>query len=313
MATTLLAITSAHAAPAEYPTHPLRIVVPLSAGGPTDTLARIVAQPLSARLGQPVIIDNRPGAGGNIGAEFVARAPADGYTLFLGTSGPLSINQSLYAHLAFEPARDFAPVIALASAPFVVAAAGKAPFNSLSGLVSYARQNPGKLNAGSVPGAAAHLATELFQSVAQIRLVNVPYKGAAPATNDLLAGQIDLSFASTPGVLPHVRAGKLQALAVTSSARLPQLPNVPTVAESFPGYEASVWYGLVVPAATAKPIIERLNRELAAILQDAKVRQQMAANDFTPTGSTPDEFGRFIASESSKWGAVIKAKGLHAD
>ncbi|NUO74340.1 MAG: tripartite tricarboxylate transporter substrate binding protein [Frateuria sp.] len=313
LATTLLAITSAWAAPAEYPTHALRIIVPLSAGGPTDTLARIVAQPLSARLGQPVIIENRPGAGGNIGAEIAAKAPADGYTLFLGTSGPLSINQSLYSRLAFDPARDFAPVIALASAPFVVAATGKAPFNSLADLVTYARQSPGKLNAGSVPGAAAHLATELFQSVAQIRLVNVPYKGAAPATNDLLAGQIDLSFASTPGVLPHVRAGKLQALAVTSSARLPQLPNVPTVAESFPGYEASVWYGVVVPAATPNPIIQRLNRELAAVLQDPKVRQQMAANDFTPTGSTPEDFGRFIASESRKWGEVIKAKGIHAD
>ena len=181
LASTLLAITSAWAAPAEYPTHALRIVVPLSAGGPTDTLARIVAQPLSARLGQPVIIENRPGAGGNIGAEIAAKAPADGYTLFLGTSGPLSINQSLYARLAFDPARDFAPVISLASAPFVVAAAAKAPFNSLAGLVTYARQNPGKLNAGSVPGAAAHLATELFQSVAQIRLVSVPYKGAAQA------------------------------------------------------------------------------------------------------------------------------------
>lgn len=313
LAAALLAATLAHAAPETYPARALRIIVPLSAGGPTDTLARIVAQPLSARLGQPVIIENRPGAGGNIGAELAAKSAPDGYTLFLGTSGPLSINQSLYSHLAFDPAKDFAPVIALASAPFVVAASPKVPFKSLPELVAYARQNPGKLNAGSVPGAAAHLATELFQSVAQLKLVNVPYKGAAPATNDLLAGQIELSFASTPGVLPHIRAGKLQALAVTSTSRLPQLPGVPTIAESFPGFEASVWYGLVVPAGTAPAIVQRLNRELGAILQDPKVREQMALNDFTPTGSTPEQFGRFIASESGKWGALIKAKGIRAD
>jgi tripartite-type tricarboxylate transporter receptor subunit TctC len=297
-----------------YPAKVIKIVVPLSAGGPTDTLARIIAQPLSKRLGQPVVIENRPGAGGNIGAEVVAKAPPDGYTLFLGTSGPLSINSSLYGKLNYDPIKDFSPISLIASAPFVIAAGPSLPLSNIAQLIEAARHSPAKLNAGSVTGSAAHLATELFKSAAHIDIAHIPYKGAAPATNDLIAGQIDLSFASTPGVLPQIRAGKLRALAVTSPKRLPQLPAVPTVAESgFPGFEASVWYGLVAPSNTPPKIIQRLSVELSAILNDLLVREQLTNNYFVPIGSTPEQFENFIKSETGKWGAIVKSKGLKAE
>jgi tripartite-type tricarboxylate transporter receptor subunit TctC len=295
---------------AAWPTRPVKLVVPLTAGGPTDLLARILAQPLGERLGQPIIIDNRPGAGGNIGAEFVAKSDPDGYTLFLGTSGPLAINASLYGNLRFDPTKDFSPVILAATAPFVVAVNPSTAARTLPELLAYARQHPGKLNFGTVPGSAAHLATELFKSMAGIDIVQVPYKGAAPATNDLLAGQIDLSFASTPGVLAHIKAGKLRALAVTSSERLKALPDVPTLAESgLSGYNASVWYGIVVPTRTPAAIIARLNSELIGILRDKKVMNQMAQNDFDPAGSSPEQFGLFIKAETEKWAKVVKTSG----
>jgi tripartite-type tricarboxylate transporter receptor subunit TctC len=295
---------------AAWPTRPLKLIVPLSAGGPTDLLARILAQPLGERLGQPVIIDNRPGAGGNIGAEAAARSEPDGYTLFLGTSGPLAINASLYGNLRFDPIADFSPVILAATAPFVIAVNPSTPFRTLPELLAFARQNPGKLNFGTVPGSAAHLATELFQSMTRIRMVQVPYKGAAPATNDLISGQIDLSFASTPGVLPQIKAGKLRALAVTSTERLKVLPDVPTLAESgLPGYSASVWYGVVAPARTPATIVSRLNAELNGILNDPKIKASMAQNDFDFAGSSPDGFAAFIKAETEKWGKVIKTSG----
>lgn len=297
-----------------YPNRPVRIVVPLSAGGPTDLLARIVGQQLGEKLGQPVIIENRPGAGGNIGAEIVAKATADGYTLFMGTSGPLSINPSLYNKLAFNPATDFAPIALIASAPFVVATHPSLPVKSVKELVALAKSKPGQLNFGAVSGSAAHLATELFKSTAGLDMVHVSYKGAAPATNDLVAGQIQLSFASTPGVMPSVKAGKLTALAVTSAKRMTQLPEIPTLAESgLPGYEASVWYGLVAPAKTPQAIIVRLNTEINKILQDRNTRQKLLTNDFEPAGSTPEQFDAYIKSETVKWARVVKSSGAKAD
>ena len=302
---------SAHA---DYPAKPVKIIVPLAAGGPTDILTRIIAQPLAERLGQPVLVDNRPGAGGNIGAEFVAKSAPDGYTLFMGTSGPLAINVTLYGKLPFDPQRDFAPVILVASAPFVVAANPSVPAGSLEELVTLAKQRPGKLNYGSVTGSASHLATELFKSMAGIDIQHVPYKGAAPATNDLIAGQIDLSFASTPGVLQHVTSGKLKALGVTGRRRVAQLPDVPTLAESgLKGYEASVWYGVVAPAKTPRDIVLRLNAEITKLMEEAATRQRMAAGDFEAAGSTPEEFARFILAETVKWGKVVKASGARAD
>lgn len=300
------ATTSAQA----WPTRPIKLIVPLSAGGPTDLLARILSQPLSERLGQPIVIDNRPGAGGNIGADLAAKSDPDGYTLLLGTSGPLAINSSLYGNLRFDPIKGFSPIILAATAPFVVAVNPAMAAKTLPELLAYAKQNPGKLNYGAVPGSAAHLATELFKSTTGIEIVQVPYKGAAPATNDLIAGQIDMSFASTPGVLPLIKAGKLRALAVTSSERLKVLPEVPTLAESgLEGYSASVWYGVVAPAHTPAAIVARLNAELSAILKDPKVLGLMAQNDFDPAGSTPAQFAAFIKAETEKWAKVVKSSG----
>ncbi len=299
---------------ADYPSKPVKLIVPLAAGGPTDILARIIAQPLAERLGQPVVIDNRPGAGGNIGAELVAKSPPDGYTLFMGTSGPLSINATLYEKLAFDPSRDFAPIILVASAPFVVAVNPSVPARSLQELIALAKRKPGKLNYGSVTGSASHLATELFKSTAGIDMQHVPYKGAAPATNDLIAGQIDLSFASAPGVLQYVKSGRLKALGVTGRKRLAQLPDVPTLAESgLKGYEASVWYGVVAPANTPRGIVLRLSAEIGKIIGDRATRERMVAGDFEPVGSTPEEFARFIQSETVKWGKVVRASGARAD
>jgi len=293
-----------------YPVKPIRLIVPLTAGGPTDILARIIAVPLAEPLGQQVIVDNRPGAGGNIGAELAAKSPADGYTLFMGTSGPLSINSSLYAKLAFDPIRDFAPVILAASAPFIVIVHPSVPANSMKELIALAKAKPGQLNYGSVPGSASHLSTELFKMTAGVNIVHIPYKGAAPATTDVMAGQIQLSFASTPGSIPVVKAGKVKALGVTSARRIAKLPDVPTVAEAaLPGYEASVWYGVVAPAGTPRSIVQRLNTEIARIVADPAQRERMLAGDFEPTTSTPEQFAAFIKSETAKWGKVVKASG----
>lgn len=300
--------------PAAYPTKPTRLIVPLTAGGPTDILARIIAMPLSESLGQQVIVDNRPGAGGNIGAEIAAKSQPDGYTLFMGTSGPLAINSSLYPKLPFEPLRDFAPIILAASAPFVVITHPSLQANSLKELIALAKAKPGHLNFGSVPGSASHLSTELFKMVAGVNMVHIPYKGAAPATTDVMAGQIHLSFASTPGSVPVVKAGKVKALAVTSAKRIAKLPDVPTVAEAaLPGYEASVWYGVVAPAHTPREIVQRLNKEIARIVADPAHRDRMLAGDFEPTTMTPERFAAFIKSETLKWAKVVKASGARAE
>ena len=293
-----------------YPTKPVRLIVPLTAGGPTDILARIVAMPLGDALGQQVIVDNRPGAGGNIGADLSAKSPADGYTLFMGTSGPLAINSSLYPKLPFDPIRDFAPIILVASAPFVVIAHPSVAANNIKELIALAKAKPGQLNYGSVPGSASHLSTELFKLMSGVNIVHIPYKGAAPATTDVIGGQIQLSFASTPGSMPVVKANKVKALAVTSAKRIGKLPDVPTIAESaLPGYEGSVWYGVVAPAKTPREVVQRLNREIAQIVAQPAHRDRMLAGDFEPTTSTPEQFAAFIRSETAKWGKVVKASG----
>lgn len=297
-----------------YPNKPIKIIVSLTAGGPTDTLARIIAPSLSQYLGQPVIIENRPGAGGNIGADLAAKSTPDGYTLYLGTSGPLSINPALYQKLSYDPFKDFSPISQIAYAPFVIVVSPKTNINSVSELIQFAKKNPNKLNAGTVPGSAAHLSTELFKSQTDIEIMQVPYKGAAQATNDLVAGQIDVSFASLPGVYQNIKAGNLKALAVTSSKRLPQLQDIPTISESvINGYESSVWYGLVAPAKTPENIILRLNKALQTTLQDKKIREQMYNNDFTPVESNPAVFAAYIKAENVKWSGIIKARNIQAE
>ena len=312
---TLLATSAvAQGQQTSYPTKSIRLVVPLVAGGPTDILARLIAYPLGEKLGQQVIVDNRAGAGGNIGAEMVAKAPPDGYTLFMGTSGPIAINISLYPKLGYDPVRDFAPVILAASAPFVVVVHPSLPASNIKHLIALAKAKPGQLNYGQVPGAAAHLASELFRMSTGLDMVFVPYKGAAPANNDLVAGQIQLSFASTPGAMPLVKAGRMKALAISSAKRIAKLPDLPTIAESgVAGYEASVWYGIVAPAKTPPDIIARLYKESAAIVQDRASRDKMDANDFEATVMNPQQFGIFIRSEIAKWGKVVKATGAKAD
>lgn len=293
-----------------YPTKPVRLIVPLTAGGPTDLLARIIGVPLGESLGQQVIVDNRPGAGGNIGADIAAKSLPDGYTLFMGTSGPLAINSSLYPKLPFDPIRDFAPVILAASAPFVVILHPSVAVNNIKELIALAKARPGQLNYGSVSGSASHLSTELFKMMAGVNLVHIPYKGAAPATTDVIAGQIQLSFASTPGSMPVVKAGKVKAIAVTSAKRIAKLPDVPTIAESaLPGYEGSVWYGVVAPAHTPGAVVQRLNKEIAEIIALPRNRERMLAGDFEPTTSTPEQFSAFIKSETAKWAKVVKASG----
>ncbi len=311
-AITLAATGLAHAQ--NYPSKTVRLVVPLVAGGPTDLLARLIAQPLGERLGQQVIVDNRPGAGGNIGAEMVAKSPPDGYTLFMGTSGPMSINVSIYSKIGYHPARDFAPVVLAASAPFVVVVHPALPVSNLRQLIALIKSKPGQLNFGAVPGNAAHLATELFKSSAGLDMVFVPYKGAAPANTDLVAGHIQLSFASTPGSMPLVKAGRLKALAISSAKRIPKLPDLPTISESgVPGYEASVWYGIAAPAKTPSDVVARLYKESAAVLQDRATLDKMDTNDFVPTVMNSEQFGAFIRSEIEKWGKVVKATGAKAD
>ncbi len=312
-----LATTPAVAAePAKgtYPTKPIRLIVPLTAGGPTDIAARIIAVPLSEALGEQVIVDNRPGAGGNIGADLAAKSPADGHTLFMGTSGPLAINSSLYKHLPYDPIRDFAPIILTASAPFVVIVNPALPAHSMKELIALAKAKPGQLNYGSVPGSASHLSTELFKLMAHVDIVHIPYKGAAPATSDVIAGQIQMSFASTPGSIPMVKAGKVKPLAVTSAKRIAKLPDVPTIAEgALPGYEASVWYGVVAPAGTPRPIVLRLDKQIASIIANPAHRDRMLAADFEPSTSTPEQFSAFIKSETAKWAKVVKASGARGE
>lgn len=277
-------------------------------------LARLVAQPLSGAFGQQVIVDNRPGASGNIAAEMAAKAPADGYTLFMAGSGNFAINVSLFSKLPYDPVRDFSPIILMASAPFVVAIHPSLPAKTFGDLVRLAKARPGQLNYGAVTGNAAHLATELLKSQAGINMVHVPYKGAVLATTDLIAGHIQVSLSSTPGSIPFVQTGKLRALAVTSAKRITPLPDLPTVSESgLKGYEASTWYALVGPAGTPRPVVDRLYSEIEKIISQPGTREKMIANHFEPTIMGPDQFGVYMKSEIDKWAKVVKNSGARLE
>ncbi|AGW92674.1 MULTISPECIES: Bug family tripartite tricarboxylate transporter substrate binding protein [Cupriavidus] len=315
LATTIIGFAGAAHAQGGYPTKPITMIVPFSAGGTTDILARIVGLQLGKALGQPVVIDNRPGAGGNIGASLAAKAPGDGYTLFMGTIGTHAINQSLYSKLPYDPVKDFAPITRVAMVPNLVVVNPKVPVNNVKELIAYVKANPDKLSYGSSgSGSSMHLSGELFNSMTGLHIQHIPYKGSAPAVNDLLGNQIGLMFDNMPSSYPHVKAGKLRAIAVTSAKRSPALPNVPTVAESgVTGYEATSWFALYATAGTPQPIIDRLNAEVVKILAMPEVKKQMADQGAEPNPEKPAQLAAFMKSETAKWSKVVKASGATVD
>jgi len=312
-----LAISTPHAAAAAdaYPARPIRFVVAFPPGGGTDIIARSIAQKLAERLAQQVVVDNRPGAGGNIGTDIVAKSAPDGYTLLMGSAGPLAINASLFDKMPFDPIRDLAPVTLAASTPNVLVVHPSLKAATVNELIALAKARPGEINfASSGHGTPAHLAGELFNSMAGVKLVHVPYKGAAPALADLLGGQVQLMFSTMPPALPHVKDGKLRALAVTSSKRSRAMPELPTVDEvALPGFEANTWHGVVVPAGTPAAIVARLNREIVAILHLPEVVERLSGQGAEALGSTPEEFAAYIRSESVKWAKVVRDSGAKAE
>jgi tripartite-type tricarboxylate transporter receptor subunit TctC len=305
-----------------WPTKPVRIVVPFAPGGTTDILARAVAPELSKAFGQQFIVDNRAGAGGNVGAEIVARAPNDGYTLLMGTVGTHGINRALYPKLPYDPIKDFVPITLVAAVPNVMEMnADKAKalnINSVADFIKYAKANPGKLNmASSGSGTSIHLAGELFKTMTGSFMTHIPYRGSGPALLDLVGGNADVMFDNLPSSMQQIKGGKLKALAVTSAQRSPALPDVPTVEEAggpaLKGYEASSWFGLLAPAGTPPEIVNRIQQEVAKSLGTPAIKEKMLAQGAIPSGNTPAEFAKLIDSEHAKWAKVVKASGAKVD
>jgi tripartite-type tricarboxylate transporter receptor subunit TctC len=309
------AIPAGAFAQAAYPNKTVTIVVPFAAGGTTDILARIIGQALTTELGQPVIVDNRAGAGGNIGGALAAKAPADGYTLFMGTVGTHAINASLYKKMPFDPIKDFAPLTRVANVPNLLVANPAQPYKSVKELIAYAKANPGKVNFGSSGnGSSIHLSGELFKSLAKVDMVHVPYKGSAPAVTDLLGNQIGIMFDNMPSAIQHVRSGKLVPIAVTTAKRSPELPNVPTIAEAgVPGYEATSWFGMFAPTGTPAPVLTKLNTALVKVLNQAEVKKKINEQGAETYSETPEQFAAFIKTESVKWGKVVQESGASLD
>jgi tripartite-type tricarboxylate transporter receptor subunit TctC len=301
-------------APAQaYPTRPIHLVVGFPAGASTDISARIMAPWLSERLGQPVIVENKPGAGTNIAAQAVANAPGDGYTLLWMTSANAS-NVSLYDKLSFNLQRDIVPVAGIVSLPMLLEVNPSVPATTVAELIAYAKANPGKINlASSGIGSVSHLAGELFKSMTGVTMTHVPYRGSPPALADLIGGQVQAMFDAVPASLPHVRAGKLRALGVTMAVRAAVLPDVPSIAESVPGYDASVWIGVGAPKDTPAAIVDRLNREINAGLGDPAMRARYAELGNTPMPMTPAQYGEFVAAETRKWAEVVRAANIKAE
>ena len=297
-----------------YPSKPVRVVVPYPPGGPTDIVARVLFQQVAESTGQQFVIDNRAGAGGNIGAEHVAKSPADGYTVLIGTTAH-AINMSLFKALNYDVQKDLAPVSLLTQGPLVLVTHPQFPANSVKELIEMAKAKPGSLNfASSGNGQSTHLSAELFNSMAGTKMVHVPYKGSAPALSDLMTGQVGIMFDTTLSAMPFVRAGKLKALGVTSPQRTPAAPDVPTIAESgLPGYEVFAWNGVFVPAGTPKAIVVQLNEEIRKAMQLPQVRDKFSAQGFAASWNTPDQFGVFVRNEVDKWARTVKASGATLD
>ncbi|MDK3023494.1 tripartite tricarboxylate transporter substrate binding protein [Cupriavidus taiwanensis] len=303
-----------------YPAKPIRLVVPFAAGGTTDILARAVAAELAKLPGWNVVVDNKPGAGGNIGADIVAKAAPDGYTLLMGTVGTHGINQSLYGKLPFDPIKDFAPITEVAAVPNVLvlnpAFAQQNKIDSVKDLIAYARANPGKINmASSGNGTSIHLAGELFKTQTRTFMVHFPYKGSGPALTDLAGGTMQVMFDNLPSSMALIKSGKLKALAVTSARPSPALPGVPTIAQAagLPQYEASSWFGMLAPAGTPPDVIQRIQQEVAKALGAPAVRERLQAQGAEPIGNTPEQFAAFIRAETAKWAKVVKDSGAKVD
>ncbi|MEO7129602.1 MAG: tripartite tricarboxylate transporter substrate binding protein [Rhodoferax sp.] len=297
-----------------YPSRPLRLIVPFAAGGAVDTVARVLGARLSTELGQPVLVENKPGANGNIGADAVAKGAPDGYTLLVAANG-LATNMTLYSKLPFNTLRDFAPISRLGYAPLVLVTAPSEPFKTTQELLAWGEKHPGQLTYGSAGnGSSGHLAGALLVSTAHISALHVPYKGGAPALVDLIAGRTSFMLLNPLEVLPHVKSGRLRALGVSEDKRIALLPDVPTLAESgLPGYQASVWWGLLAPAGTPREIVDRLNAETVKALDDPTVRERLTSLGAVITPSTPDQFRTFLHSEIDKWASVIKAAHIQVD
>ena len=311
-----LAAPAAAAAEDAYPSKLINFVIPYAAGGPTDAMARTLAVALRENLGQSVIVENKAGAGANIGAEYVARAKPDGYTIMLGTPAPLAVNVSLFRKLKYDPLKDFAPVIKIGTLPNVLAVHPDVPASDMKELIAHAKANPDKVTfASSGNGASSHLAGVLFNNMSGTDILHVPYKGTGPALTDLLGGQVTMTFTDVMTALPHIRTGKLKAIGVTSANRSRVLPDVPTLAEQgLDGYDSSVFFGVVAPAGTPEPVIARLNQGFRAALADPKVKELLDSQGLEPPASqTPEALGEFMTSEVAKWSEVVKSSGAQVD
>ena len=302
------------AQPSAWPAKPIKLVVGYAAGGATDVIARIIAVKLGEQLGQSVIVDNRSGANSNVGAEIVARSPADGYTLYVYTIAN-TINASLYDKLSYDPLKDFEPIGLIAKIANILVVNPKLPLKSVADYVQFAKESPNGITfASSGSGSSIHLSGEMFKMVAKLNMLHVPYRGSAPAVTDLLGGQVQSMFDNTPSALPHVRGGKLRAIAITSAQRSPLLPEVPTVAESgFPGFEVQSWFGLAAPAGTLRPVVDRLNSELGKVLTNPDVRQRLLNLAANPAPGTPEQMRSFAAAETKRWHDVVKLSGAKAE
>jgi tripartite-type tricarboxylate transporter receptor subunit TctC len=299
----------------DYPSKPIRLVVPFTPGGSTDILARVIGMKLTEAWGRQVVIDNRPGAGGNIGVDLVAKSPADGYTLVMGHIGTFGVNPTLYPKLPYDPIKDFQPITLVALVPNMLSVNPALPAKSVKELIALAKAKPGTINFGSGGnGSAAHLAGEYFKLMTKTEITHIPYRGTSPAVTDLIAGQIQMIITGVPPTLNFVKTGKLRALAVATSKRLPLLPDLPTISEAgVPGYEATQWYGVLAPAGTPKPIVAKLNAEMAKAIKGPDVREKLAADAAEPVGNSPEEFGAFIKKEIARWAPVIKASGARPE
>jgi tripartite-type tricarboxylate transporter receptor subunit TctC len=298
-----------------WPAKPVRFIVPFTPGGGNDTIARLIGQKLTGVLGQQIIIDNRPGAGGTIGAEVAAHSPADGYTMFLAGVATHGINPNLRKKLPYDPVKDFEPVSLIAQAPLLVVVHPSLPVRNVRELIALAKSKPGQLTyASNGAGGSSHMAVELFQMTTGTKMLHIPYKGLSPALTELVSGQVQMMFSSAVAMLPQVKSGRLRVIAMTGAKRSPAIPDVPTVAESgVPGYETGSWYGVVMPAGTPKPIVSRLAKEIAAIAKSPEVNERLVDDAAIPVGNTPEEFGAFIRKELARWAKVVQQGHISLD